>query len=66
MVKLLDNSNCKILVLPFIVAAALWLIGGFFLSKEMGMVCVILGIAIAGWAAGKAMNTECEISDKQP
>ena len=66
MVKLLDNSNCKTLVLPFIVAAALWLIGGFFLSKEMGMVCVIAGLAIAGWAAGKAMNTECKISGKLP
>lgn len=58
----MENSNCKILVLPFIVAAALWLIGGFFLSKELGMICVILGIAIAGWAAGNAMNSECELS----
>lgn len=53
----MENSNCKQLVLPFIVAAALWLIGGFFLSKELGMVCVILGIAIAGWAAGSVMNS---------
>lgn len=59
----MENSNCKILVLPFLVAASLWLIGGFFLSKEMGIVCVILGIAIAGWAAGNAMNTECELSE---
>lgn len=65
MVKLMDNSNCKVLVLPFVAAAALWLIGGFFLSKEMGMVCVIFGIAIAGWAAGNAMNSACEISDNQ-
>ncbi|MFA6921786.1 MAG: hypothetical protein WC216_08080 [Gallionella sp.] len=53
----MEHSNCKLLVLPFIVAASLWLVGGFFLSKEMGMVCVILGIAIAGWAAGAVMNS---------
>lgn len=59
----MENSNCKILVLPFVIAAALWLVGGFFLSKEMGMVCVILGLGLAGWAAGKAMNSECELSE---
>ena len=53
----MEHSNCKLLVLPFTVAAALWLIGGFFLSKELGMVCVILGIAIAGWAGGAVMNS---------
>lgn len=61
----MKESNCKTLVFPFIVAASLWLIGGFFLSKEMGMVCVIIGLAIAGWAAGNVMNSECELSDKQ-
>jgi hypothetical protein len=59
----MENSNCKILVLPFVAAAALWLIGGFFLSKEMGMVCVILGIALAGWGAGMAMNSECKLTE---
>jgi hypothetical protein len=53
----MENSNCKTLVVPLIVAAALWLVGGFFLSKEMGMVCVILGIGIAGWAAGRVMDS---------
>lgn len=53
----MEHSNCKLLVVPMIVAAALWLIGGFFLSKELGMVCVILGIGIAGWAAGSVMNS---------
>ncbi|GEM_PF-703185 len=58
----MENSNCKILVLPLIIAAALWLVGGFFLSKELGMVCVVLGLGLAGWAAGTAMNSECELS----
>ena len=53
----MEHSNCKSLVLPMIIAAALWLIGGFFLSKEMGMVCVILSITIAGLAAGSVMNS---------
>ncbi len=62
----MENSNCKTMVWPFVVAAALWLVGGFFLSKEMGMVCVILGIALAGWAAGCMMNSDCKVSGKQP
>jgi len=62
----MEKSNCNTLVVPFLVAAALWLVGGFFLSKEMGMVCVIIGLAIAGWAAGNVMNSECELTDKQP
>ena len=53
----MEQSNCNTLVVPFLVAAALWLVGGFFLSKEMGMVCVIIGLAIAGWAAGNVMNS---------
>jgi len=38
-------------------------VGGFFLSKEMGMVCVVFGIALAGWAAGNMMNSGCELSE---
>jgi hypothetical protein len=52
------------MIWPFVTAAALWLVGGFFLSKELGMVCVILGIALAGWAAGSMMNSECKLSGK--
>ncbi|MEI7455817.1 MAG: hypothetical protein WCK93_03755 [Nitrosomonadales bacterium] len=59
----MENSKCKVLILPFIIAALLWLIGGFFLSKELGMICVIFGIAIAGWAAGNIMNSDCELSE---
>lgn len=53
----MEHSKAKVLVIPFIAAASLWLMGGFFLSKELGMVSVILGLAIAGWACGVFMNT---------
>ncbi|MDX8379764.1 MAG: hypothetical protein R8K48_06940 [Gallionella sp.] len=53
----MQHSNAKVLILPFITAAFLWLIGGFYLSKELGMVCVIIGLALAGWACGVFMNT---------
>ncbi len=53
----MEQSNCKSLVLPIIAAATLWLVGGFFLSKELAMICVILGIGIVGYAAGSVMNS---------
>jgi multisubunit Na+/H+ antiporter MnhC subunit len=53
----MEKSNCNTLIVSLLIAAALWLVGGFFLSKEMGMVCVIIGLAIAGWAAGNVMNS---------
>lgn len=59
----MENSGTKTMIWPFALAAFLWLIGGFFLSKEMGMVCVVFGIALAGWAAGNMMNSGCELSE---
>jgi hypothetical protein len=59
--KLMEKSDCKSLVLPVLFAVALWLVGGFFLSKELGIICVILSIIIAGIGAGKVMNSECPI-----
>lgn len=59
----MNNSGSKVILWPFAAAAFLWLIGGFFLSKEMGMVCVVFGIALAGWAAGNVMNSGCELSE---
>lgn len=53
----MEHSNCKSMVLPLLGSAALWFIGGFFLSKELGMICVIAGIGWAGWAAGRVMNS---------
>ncbi len=58
----MEKSNCKMLIMPFVIAAALWIVGGFFVGKELGMVCVIVGLGIAGWGAGNVMNSECSIS----
>lgn len=43
--------------IAFATAVTLWLAGGFLLSKELGMVCVIIGLGLAGWAAGNLMNS---------
>lgn len=53
----MEHSNAKVFFLPFLGAALLWLAGGFLLGKELGMICVILGLALAGWACGVFMNT---------
>ncbi len=44
----MENSNCKKMVPALLAAIALFLVGGFLLSKELGMICVIFGIASAG------------------
>lgn len=59
----MEQTVCKKLAPPLAIAITLWLIGGFLVSKEVGMVCVILGIAIAGWGAGNVMNSECSLSN---
>lgn len=53
----MENSVCGKLIVPVIIAAVLWLLGGFVFGKEIGMICVILGIAIVGYAAGSLMNS---------
>ena len=53
----MEHSNTKIFFLPFLTAAILWLVGGFWLGKELGMMCVVIGIALVGWACGVFMNT---------
>jgi hypothetical protein len=59
----MEKSNCKKMVPALLVAIALFLAGGFLLSKELGMICVIFGIAIAGWGAGTVMNSETPASE---
>lgn len=56
------NSKMGVLWVSVLVAVVLWLLGGLVFSKEVGMVCVILGIAIVGWGAGNAMNSPCTTS----
>lgn len=57
----MNKPDCKSLVLPILFAIALWIVGGFFMSKELGIICVVVSIWIAGIAAGKVMNSECPI-----
>jgi len=51
------DSKMRTLVMAIIAAIVLWLIGGFVFGKVVGMICVIIGIAIVGLAAGNVMNS---------
>jgi hypothetical protein len=51
------DSKTRTLVLSVIVAAILWLLGGFVFNHAMGMVCVFVGITIVGLATGSIMDT---------
>ena len=51
------NSKTSLLVMAIILAIVLWLIGGFLVSKWLGMIFVIIGIAIVSLAAGNVMNS---------
>jgi hypothetical protein len=59
--KLMNKPDCKSLILPILFGVALWIVGGFFLSKELGIICVMISIWVGGIAAGRMMNTECPI-----
>ncbi|MCR4297632.1 MAG: hypothetical protein NUV75_02595 [Gallionella sp.] len=47
----------RTLVIALIAAMVLWIVGGFVFGKAVGMICVIIGIAIVGLAAGNVMNS---------
>jgi len=59
------DSKTRTLVLSVIVAAILWLLGGFVFNHALGMVCVFVGIAIVGWATGNMMDTPEPTSGKK-
>ncbi len=59
--KSMDKPGCKALVLPILFSIVLWIFSGFFLSKELGIIGVVISIWIAGMAAGKVMNSECPL-----
>lgn len=56
------NSKMGVLWMSVLAAMMLWLLGGLVFGKEVGMVCVILGITIVGMAAGNVMNSPCTTS----
>ena len=51
------DSKMRTLVTALIAAMVLWIVGGFVFGKAVGMICVIIGIAIVGLAAGNVMNS---------
>lgn len=51
------NSKTNLLVMAIILAILLWLVGGFLVSKWLGMIFVIIGITIVSLAAGNVMNS---------
>ena len=51
------NSKTNLLVMAILLAVVLWLIGGFLVSKWLGMIFVIIGITIVSLAAGNVMNS---------
>ncbi len=51
------NTKTGLLVMAILLAIVLWLIGGFLVSKWLGMIFVIIGITIVSLAAGNVMNS---------
>ena len=51
------NSNTIKVVAAVIVSATLWLTGVLMFGGTIGMICVFLGIIIAGYTAGVIMDT---------
>lgn len=51
------NSKQSTLALAIVSSIALWLVGGFVFGKAVGMVCVMIGITLVGFAAGNCMNS---------
>jgi len=52
------------LVLASISAAILWLLGGLVFNMAVGMMCVLIGVFIVGWAAGDIMDSPAPASQE--
>lgn len=59
------DSKSRTLVLAAIAAAVLWLLGGLVFNMAVGMICVLAGVGIVGWAAGNMMDTPSPTQPKQ-
>ncbi|OFZ68642.1 MAG: hypothetical protein A2V79_00680 [Betaproteobacteria bacterium RBG_16_56_24] len=53
------NSSTIKIAAAVIASVTLWLLGGLFFGHVVGMICVLLGVAIAGYTAGVIMDTPC-------
>ena len=51
------DSKTLLLVKAIIAAVILWLMGGLVFNMAVGMICVIIGVFIVGWAAGNIMDS---------
>jgi len=59
------DSKSRTLVLAAIAAAVLWLLGGLVFNMAVGMICVLVGVGMVGWAAGNMMDTPSPTQPKQ-
>lgn len=53
------------LVLACVAAAILWLLGGLVFNMAVGMMCVLIGVFIVGWAAGDIMDSTLPSSEQK-
>lgn len=51
------DSKIRTLMLAVVAAIALWLVGGLVVNNVLGIIMVMLGIVIVGFAGGNIMNT---------
>jgi hypothetical protein len=51
------DSKIRMLILSVVIAAVLWLLGGFVVGHTLGMIFVFLSIVVVGLAAGNLMDT---------
>jgi len=59
------DSKSRTLVLSVFAAAILWLLGGLVFNMAVGMICVLAGVGIVGWAAGNVMDTSSPTHEQQ-
>jgi len=58
------DSKSHRLILAAVAAAILWLLGGLVFNMAVGMMCVLIGVFIVGWAAGDIMDSPSPTTEK--
>jgi hypothetical protein len=51
------DAKLRTLFLSVAIAVVLWILGGFVVNNTLGVVFVVLGITLVGWAGGNVMNS---------
>ena len=57
----MDSNTLKV-VATVIVSAIIWLVGVLVFGGTIGMISVFISITLAGYVAGKIMDTPCTTS----